>query len=114
MLRVLYFFNFLSFHGFIPNFISFSVFFFRIFGPPKIVQSDGGTEFKGELKTYLERIGIEIRKGRPYYPQSQGKIERSHGTWKDKIKHDLLVNGREFHSLVKKDTLIISCDKFYF
>ena len=29
----------------------------------------------------------------PYKPQSQGKIERSHGTWKRKIRYDLTHEG---------------------
>ena len=67
-----------------------------MFGPPKIVQSDGGGEFKGCLKSFLEKIGIDVRRGKPYYPQSQGKVERSHGIWKEKLRHDLLVNGIKF------------------
>ena len=36
--------------------------------------------------------GIQNIESRPYHPQSQGKIERSHGTWKTKLRFDIL-NG---------------------
>ena len=39
-----------------------------------------GTEFKGAVKTFLKMCGIQNIESRPYHPQSQGKIERSHGT----------------------------------
>ena len=29
-------------------------------------------------------------RGRPYHPQSQGKCERSHGTWKEKLRYDMM------------------------
>ena len=66
--------------------------YFRVFGPPKIVQSDNGGEFLGETDIFLERLGVKHIRGRPYHPQSQGKCERSHGTWKEKIRFDLLQN----------------------
>ena len=70
------------------------IYFFskRTFGPPTRVQSDRGTEFKGAVKTFLKMCGIQNTESRPYHPQSQGKIERSHGTWKTKLKFDIL-NG---------------------
>ena len=67
---------------------------FSSYGPPKSVQCDQGTEFKGELKVFLEMIGIEISTSRPRHPQSQGKCERSHGTWKSKIRFDVLDDSR--------------------
>lgn len=33
-------------------------------------------------------------KSRPYYPQSQGKVERSHRTLRKKISYDLITQGR--------------------
>ena len=56
------------------------------------VQSDRGTEFKGAVKTFLKMCGIQNIESRLYHPQSQGKIERSHGTWKTKLRFDIL-NG---------------------
>ena len=64
--------------------------FFRIFGPPKTVQHDGGGEFKAAFAQYLNRLGIEDICSSPYHPESQGKDERSHRTWKEKMKHDML------------------------
>ena len=61
-------------------------------GPPEILQSDQGTEFKGVVKTLCEALNVRIIKSAAYSPQTQGKDERSHRTWKEKIKYDA-ING---------------------
>ena len=60
---------------------------------PKKVQSDRGKEFKGKVKHFYLKNGIRMINSAPYKPQSQGKIERSHGTWKRKIRYDLTHEG---------------------
>ena len=55
-------------------------------GPPKRVQSDRGTEFQGAVKVFFKRCGIQHITSRAYHPQAQGKIERSHGTWKNRLR----------------------------
>lgn len=47
-------------------------------GSPKILQSDCGKEFFGEVKKLMRTTGVKIVKSRPYHPQSQGKVERCH------------------------------------
>lgn len=59
------------------------------FGPPKIIQTDQGGEFKGVVKTLCKLIKTKLIYSRSNHPQSQGKDERSHSTWKEKIRHDL-------------------------
>lgn len=54
-------------------------------GPPKILQSDNGTEFKGALTLLLRRHGIQVINGRPRHPQSQGMAEKGNHILKDKI-----------------------------
>ena len=53
-----------------------------MFGPTKEIQTDRGTEFQGAVKDLAKKCNIKMFQDRPYYPQSQGKIERSHGSWK--------------------------------
>ena len=55
------------------------------FGPPKILQSDNGTEFKGALTILLRQHGIKIINGRPRHPQSQGMVEKGNHILKEKI-----------------------------
>ena len=55
------------------------------FGPPKILQSDNGTEFKGALSILLQEHGIKVINGRPRHPQCQGMMERANGVLKEKI-----------------------------
>ena len=59
-------------------------------GPPSVLQHDQGREFDGAVKKLCNKLGIKIIKGRPYHPQSQGKIERSHRSFKKKVMYDLL------------------------
>ena len=40
-------------------------------GPPKIIQTDQGTEFKGVVEQVIK---VKIIHSRPYHPQSQGKV----------------------------------------
>ena len=49
----------------------------RIFsdtGPPKRLQSDQGSEFKGAVQQLMEVKQVQITHSRPYYPQSLGKV----------------------------------------
>ena len=59
-------------------------------GPPEILQSDQGPEFKGVVKTVCETLNVRMIKSSAYSPQTKGKDERSHRTWKEKIKFDLI------------------------
>ena len=43
-------------------------------GPPKRLQSDQGSEFKGAVQQLMEIMQVQIIHSRPYYPQSQGKV----------------------------------------
>ena len=51
-------------------------------GIPQTIQSDRGKEFYGAVKSFCEREKIEMTRSRPYHPQSQGKVERSHRTFR--------------------------------
>ena len=62
-------------------------------GPPEILHSDQGPEFKGVVKTVCEALNVRIIKSSAYSPQTQGKDERSHRTWKEKLRFDLINNG---------------------
>ena len=43
-------------------------------GPPKIIQTDQGTEFKGVVEQVMNKLKVKIIHSRPYHPQSQGKV----------------------------------------
>ena len=47
---------------------------FSDIGPPKIVQSDQGNEFKGAVRRTMKAFKVHIICSRPYHPQSQGKV----------------------------------------
>ena len=43
-------------------------------GPPKIIQTDQGTEFKGVVEQVMNKLKVKIIHSRPYHAQSQGKV----------------------------------------
>ena len=47
---------------------------FSDIGPPKRVQTDQGTEFKGAVKKIMKTFKVHVIHSRPYHPQSQGKV----------------------------------------
>ena len=69
---------------------------FRRYGLPWRMLSDNGPPWGSSnpshsltaLGMWLLRLGVEVSHGRPLHPQTQGKVERFHGT----LKTDLLTN----------------------
>ena len=54
---------------------------FRTHGLPGTVRSDDGPPFElKEFEAFLEYLGIEHKKGVPYWPQSNGEVERCNET----------------------------------
>ena len=54
---------------------------FRTHGLPVSVRSDNGPPFASkEFDAFLEYLGIEHKKGIPYWPQSNGEVERCNRT----------------------------------
>lgn len=59
-------------------------------GPSDRLQSDQDLEFHGRVGIICKKYKIRRIRSRPYYPQSQGKVERSHRRLRDKMMYDLL------------------------
>jgi len=63
-------------------------------GLPEAILSDNDMVFAGrngpsQVEARLMRLGIEVIHGRPYHPQTQGKVERFNGT----LQRELLRDG---------------------
>jgi len=72
--------------------------FFRLVGIPQILQSDNGREFDNKrINVYLEEQQIKFVHGRPYHPESQGCIERSHKTLQEGLKKYYVQNKANFY-----------------
>ena len=50
---------------------------------PRLLSDNGPCYISGELKNYLADNGLTHTRGRPYHPQTQGKIERYHRSMKN-------------------------------
>ena len=57
------------------------------FSPPRTLQSDQGPEFLGTVEELCKCLSIRVLSGQPHHPQSRGKVERSHGTWRKRSEH---------------------------
>ena len=54
---------------------------FRTHSLPECVCSDNGPPFASDqFETFLEYLGIQHKKGEPYWPQSNGEVERCNET----------------------------------
>ena len=52
---------------------------------PRLLSDNGPSYVSSELAEWLQERGIEHTRGRPYHPQTQGKIERWHRSLKNKV-----------------------------
>jgi len=52
---------------------------------PRLLSDNGPSYVSTELADWLQEHGIEHTRGRPYHPQTQGKIERWHRSLKNQI-----------------------------
>ena len=67
-----------------------------IFGPPKIIQSDQGTEFCNlVIQALMKHEGISHRVITAYNPRADGQVERSNGTVR--ITLNKMVRGMHVH-----------------
>lgn len=58
-----------------------------MFGLPKVIQSDQGTNFKSKVfAQVLKSLGITHVTSSPYHPESQGALERFHQTMKSMLR----------------------------
>jgi len=52
---------------------------------PRLLSDNGPSYISAELGTWLDDNGMTHTRGRPYHPQTQGKIERYHRSMKNQI-----------------------------
>ena len=78
-------------------------------GPPAVLQSDNGTEFKNaEMAALAEEHGVRQVFGAPYRPQSQGCVERFNQT----LKRFLWGHMTRYNTNVWADVLPLLVDNY--
>ena len=58
----------------------------RVKHRPRLLSDNGPAYVSVELREYLGERGMAHTRGRPYHPQTQGKIQRWRGTMKNVLK----------------------------
>ncbi|KAL9978167.1 hypothetical protein ACROYT_G015657 [Oculina patagonica] len=56
----------------------------------KLFSMTKARSLKVQLRSFVKKLRINVVKGRPYHPQSQGKVERTHRSFRKKLMYDLL------------------------
>ena len=70
---------------------------FTLFGLPKSIQSDQGTNFMAHaFQQVMNQLGIKQYKSSAYHPESQGALERFHQTLKTMIKMYCIENSKDW------------------
>ena len=70
---------------------------FTIFGIPKIVQSNQGSNFTSHLfQQVMDRLGVVQHLSSAYHPQSQGVLERFHQTLKSMLTKFCLAHEKDW------------------
>ena len=57
----------------------------RVRHKPRLLSDNGPSYIASDLADYLDDKGMDHTRGRPYHPQTQGKIERWHRSLKNQI-----------------------------
>ncbi|MBW0517248.1 hypothetical protein O181_056963 [Austropuccinia psidii MF-1] len=66
------------------------------YGSPKEVNFDGGPEFRKEFQYAVKKAGSRTRVTTPYYPDSQGMVERGYKQLKDALVNMCRENGEKW------------------
>ena len=84
---------------------------------PRLLSDNGPCYISGELSEYLQANGMKHTRGRPYHPQTQGKIERWHRSMKNQILLNNLTPADVFYGrgdvileqqrLIKRATMVM-------
>lgn len=59
----------------------------------KVLLTDNGTEFRGEVDQWLRSLGVQRQYSAPYSPQQNGKVERWHRSMGEGVRTLLLDSG---------------------
>jgi transposase InsO family protein len=63
--------------------------FIYLIGSPRILQNDNGKEFTNSLSQVVEDLKTKQIHGRPYHPQSQGRVERFNKTLTEYFRREM-------------------------
>ena len=83
-----------------------------MFGVPKIIHTDRGTEFENQLITDLcQLLGMRKSRSSPYYPQGDGIIERLFRTVKDMTYATARSRGKNWVEVIPSVEMGLRCSQ---
>ena len=69
---------------------------------PRLLSDNGPSYIASDLAKYLDKNGMTHTRGRPYHPQTQGKIERWHRSLKNQILLEHYYFPSELEAAIKR------------
>lgn len=69
---------------------------------PRLLSDNGSAYISGEFQGYLTRKGISHVRGKPFHPQTQGKIERYHRSMKNVVLLDKYYSPSELEERISE------------
>jgi len=67
---------------------------------PRLLSDNGPSYISGDLAAYLDQHDMTHTRGRPYHPQTQGKIERWHRSMKNQVLLENYYSPSELESRI--------------
>ena len=81
---------------------------------PRLLSDNGSCYIASELKEYLkDNYDMDQLHGRPFHPQTQGKIERYHRTMKNVVKLDNYYCPEELESALEKFVYTYNNERYH-
>lgn len=80
---------------------------------PRLLSDNGPCYLSGEFADYLEEHGMTHTRGKPYHPQTQGKIERWHRSMKNQILLNNYYFPRELESHLQRFVMYYNHERYH-
>ena len=80
---------------------------------PRLLSDNGPCYISGELADYLDNKDMAHTRGRPYHPQTQGKIERWHRSMKNQILLNNYYLPGELHEHIQRFVAYYNHERYH-
>jgi transposase InsO family protein len=80
---------------------------------PRLLSDNGPSYISGDLADYLDKHDMTHTRGRPYHPQTQGKIERWHRSMKNQVLLENYYSPSELKSRIGEFVAYYNYERYH-
>ena len=80
---------------------------------PRLLSDNGPSYISGDLAAYLDKHDMTHTRGRPYHPQTQGKIERWHRSMKNQVLLENYYSPSELKSRIGEFVAYYNYERYH-